>query len=120
MAVAVVSGVSAWRDGQREVALQMDRLSAEASVLSSLTSEAAAQGDRGRAFQAIRSISLMPDVAYARVETANGALLAETGSGARLLTDVKVDKGAKAPPIWSMLRSRTVEVTVRRTTDIPL
>ncbi len=111
MAVAVVSGVSAWRDGQREVALQMDRLSAEASVLSSLTSEAAAQGDRGRAFQAIRSISLMPDVAYARVETANGALLAETGSGARLLTDVKVDKGAKAPPIWSMLRSRTVEVT---------
>ena len=111
MAVAVVSGVQTWRDGQHEAALQVDRLSAEAAVLSSLTSEAAFQGDRGRAFQAIRSISLMPDVAYARVESANGALLAETGSGARLLTDVKVDKGAKAPPIWSMLRSRTVEVT---------
>ena len=48
----------------------MDRLSAEAAVLSSLTSEAAFQGDRGRAFQAIRSISLMPDVAYARFRLA--------------------------------------------------
>jgi EAL domain-containing protein (putative c-di-GMP-specific phosphodiesterase class I)/signal transduction histidine kinase/DNA-binding NarL/FixJ family response regulator/HPt (histidine-containing phosphotransfer) domain-containing protein len=111
MAVAVVSGISAWRDGQREAALQVDRLSAEAAVLSSVTSEAAFQGDRARAYEAIRSISLMPDVAYARVESANGALLAETGSGVRLLTDVKVAKGAKAPPIWSMLRSRTVEVT---------
>jgi EAL domain-containing protein (putative c-di-GMP-specific phosphodiesterase class I)/signal transduction histidine kinase/DNA-binding response OmpR family regulator len=111
MAVAVVSGVSAWRDGQREAALQMDRLSAEAAVLGSLTSEAAVQGDRVRAFEAIRSISLMPEVVYARVESANGALLAETGSGARLLTDVKVAKGAAAPSIWSMLRSRTVEVS---------
>ena len=41
IAVAVVTGVSAWRNGQRETALQVDRLSAEAAVLGSLTSEAA-------------------------------------------------------------------------------
>jgi EAL domain-containing protein (putative c-di-GMP-specific phosphodiesterase class I)/signal transduction histidine kinase/HPt (histidine-containing phosphotransfer) domain-containing protein len=111
LAVAVVSGVSAWRDGQREAALQVDRLSAEAAVLSSLTSQATFQGDRARAFESIRAIGLMPDVSYARVESANGALLAETGSGARLTTDLMFAKGAKAPSIWSMLRSRTVEVS---------
>jgi signal transduction histidine kinase/EAL domain-containing protein (putative c-di-GMP-specific phosphodiesterase class I) len=111
MAVAVVTCVSALRDGQREATLAIDRLSTEAAVLSSLTSEAAAQGDRTRAYQAIRSISLMPDVAYARVETEGGALLAETGSGTRLVTDAKVAKGATPPPLWAMLRSRTVEVS---------
>jgi len=111
MAVAVVTCVSALRDGQREAALAIDRLSTDAAVLSSLTSQAAAQGDRTRAYEAIRSISLMPDVAYARVETAGGALLAETGSGTRLVTDAKVAKGATPPPLWAMLRSRTVEVS---------
>jgi two-component system sensor histidine kinase BarA len=111
VAVAVVTGVSAWRDGQREAALQMDRLSAEAAVVSSLTSEAAFQGDRARADEAIRSISLLPDVAYARVETANGGLLAETGSGARLTSDIRVGGNSTAPSVWSMLRSRTVEVS---------
>jgi signal transduction histidine kinase/EAL domain-containing protein (putative c-di-GMP-specific phosphodiesterase class I)/CheY-like chemotaxis protein len=110
IAVAVVTGVSAWRDGQREAALQVDRLSAEAAVVSSLTSQAAFQHDRVRAFEAIRSISLMPDVAYARVETADGALLAETGSGVRLTTDIRLSRNA-APSLWSMLRSRTVEVS---------
>jgi signal transduction histidine kinase/EAL domain-containing protein (putative c-di-GMP-specific phosphodiesterase class I)/AmiR/NasT family two-component response regulator len=111
IAVAVVTGVSAWRNGQREAALQMDRLAAEAAVVSSLTSQAAFQGDRMQAYEAIRSISLMPDVAYARVETAGGALLAETGSGVRLTSDIRVGKNAAAPSLWSMLRSRTVEVS---------
>ncbi len=110
IAVALVSGVSAWRDGQHEAALQIDRLSAEAAVLSSLTSEATFQGDRSRAFESIRSISLMPDVAYARVESANGARLAETGSGARLTSDLTLARGA-APSVWSILHSRTVEVS---------
>jgi signal transduction histidine kinase/EAL domain-containing protein (putative c-di-GMP-specific phosphodiesterase class I)/CheY-like chemotaxis protein len=111
MAVAVVTCVSALRDGQRDAALQIDRLSSDAAVLSSLTSQAAAQGDRVHAFEAIRAIGLMPDVAYARIETANGALLAETGSGTRLVTDAKVAKGAAPPPLWAMLHSRTVEVS---------
>ncbi len=111
MAVAVVSGIWALHDRLREASLQVDRLAAEASMLSSVTSEAAFQGDRARAYQAIRLISLMPDVAYARLESANGALLAETGSAARPFANVKVAKGAAARTVWSMLRSHTVEVT---------
>jgi EAL domain-containing protein (putative c-di-GMP-specific phosphodiesterase class I)/signal transduction histidine kinase/CheY-like chemotaxis protein len=111
VAVVLVTGVSAWRDGQRDATLQIDRLNAEAAVVSSFVAEAAATGDRGRAYQAIRSISLMPDVVYARVETANGGLLAETGAGQHLTTDVALDKSKPSPSLLAVLQSSTVEVS---------
>ena len=111
VSVVLITGVSAWRNASRDAALEVDRLQAEAAVLSSLTSEAAASGDRAEAYQAIRSIELMPGVAYARVEAANGALLSETGSGVRLVTDATAAKDARAPSLFAILRSRTIEVS---------
>jgi signal transduction histidine kinase/EAL domain-containing protein (putative c-di-GMP-specific phosphodiesterase class I)/CheY-like chemotaxis protein len=111
LAVALVSVISTWRDGEREASLQADRLTSTAQVLSSLSSEAAASGDRAQAYAVIRSIGQMPDVAYARVERADGSLLAETGSGVRLVSDPAVSAGRPRASLWALIRSGTVEVS---------
>ncbi len=112
VAVALVAGVSAWRDGQRDAAMQIDRLRATATVMSSLSAEAATTGDRARGFEVIRSIARMPDVFYASIEQADGRVLVQTGSGARLTSDVSLQaEGHDRPSLASQLQSRTVEVS---------
>ena len=110
VSVTLVAAVSTWRDGQREAALQSQRLTAAAQVIASFSGEAAAAGDRARAFAAIRAIGRMPDVLYARIENDDGELIAETGAGARLTRDAAVS-GDGQVSLLSALRSRTVEVT---------
>ncbi len=110
IAVSLVSGVSAWRDGQRDATLQTERLRATAAVMGSLSAEATAVGDRAKAFGVLRSISLMPGVRYARIERADGALLAETGGGARLASDVILNVGTGNPGLLTQLQSRTSQV----------
>ncbi|MBS0412011.1 MAG: hybrid sensor histidine kinase/response regulator, partial [Proteobacteria bacterium] len=112
LAVALVAGISAARDGQRDTALAMGRLSDTAKVMASLSGEAAAAGDRARAYAVIRSIAHMPDVEYARIYGANGALLAETGSAQRLTRDVSGRAGDQGFSL-ALLRSRTAELHER-------
>ena len=110
LAVALVAGISAVRDGQRDTALAMDRLSDTAKVMASLSGEAAVAGDRVRAYAVIRSIAQMPDVEYARIYGPTGALLAETGSAQRLTRDVSGQAGAQGFSL-ALLRSRTAEMS---------
>ncbi|HTI67035.1 MAG TPA: EAL domain-containing protein [Caulobacteraceae bacterium] len=110
VAVSLVAGASAWREGGREARAESVRLSATATVIASLSAEAAAAGDRARAFQALRSIGALPGVLYARIERPDGSLLVETGQGARLKRDVQVTAGGKDAGVLSHLRSRTSEV----------
>ena len=111
LAVVLVCGVTTWRDTNRDAALQSQRLTSATAVLASLSSQAAVSGDRAQAFAAIRAVAMMPQVRYARIEAANGALLAETGAGARLSTDARVDDARVAPSLWALMASRTVQVT---------
>ncbi len=112
VAVALVAGVSAWRDGQRDAAMQIDRLRATATVMSSLSADAAATGDRTRGFEVIRSIARWPGVFYASIEQADGRVLVQTGSGARLTSDVALEaEGRERPSLASQLQSRTVQVS---------
>ncbi len=108
LAAAPIAGVSAWRDGAREVALETARLSAAARVVASLASTPAAHNDRMGAFTAIRSIAQMQDVVYGRIEGANGKLLVETGAGVRLRSDVRASGRAS---LWTELFSQTSEVS---------
>ncbi|HLK24567.1 MAG TPA: ATP-binding protein, partial [Caulobacteraceae bacterium] len=110
LAVALVAGATTWRDVNRDAALQSERLASQAAILASVTSAATQADDRPRAYLALRAIAKMPGVSYARVETASGALLAETGSGVRLSTDAQYAAG-KQPSLWSLMSSRTVEVS---------
>src|SRR5689334_8509642 len=96
VAVAIITGVSAWRNGSRDTALQADRMRSAAAVLASFSGEAAAANDVSGAYRALRSIRMMEDVTYARVEVQGGRLLAETGAGVRLSRDARVGGGQNA------------------------
>jgi hypothetical protein len=111
LAVALVAGVTTWRDAERDAGLQSQRLASATAVLASLSTEAALDGDRARAYRAIRAVALMPQVRYARVEAANGALLAETGAAARLSTDARITDVSQTPTLWALMGSRTVQAT---------
>jgi signal transduction histidine kinase/EAL domain-containing protein (putative c-di-GMP-specific phosphodiesterase class I)/CheY-like chemotaxis protein len=118
-AAALTTTVSIVRDSRRDAALQTQRMQATAAVLASSASEAVQRRDPAGAFAAIRAITLMPEVDYARVETLAGDLLAETGAGARLVSDLQVTaRGASGNPL-DHLRSRSIEVsaTVRSGRD---
>src|SRR5271154_6222134 len=93
VAVAPIAGVLAWRDGEREVALETARLDAAARVVASMASDATAHGDVQGAFHALRSIGQMQDIVYARIEAPVGKLLVEAGAGARLVNDVQAGTG---------------------------
>jgi len=81
-----------------------------AQVIGSLSSDAVRDGDRARTFSAIRSVSQMPGVSYARVQATDGTLLAETGAGARLMSDATVDRGDDLS-LWGALTTGSVQVT---------
>ena len=111
VAVALVAGVSAWRDGQNDVAVQIDRLRATAQVMSSLSAESTATGDRRRDYEVLRSIARMPGVFYARISAPDGRVFVQTGSGARLIGDATLSAdGHDRPGLFSQLQSRTLEV----------
>jgi EAL domain-containing protein (putative c-di-GMP-specific phosphodiesterase class I)/signal transduction histidine kinase/CheY-like chemotaxis protein len=109
VAVALVTGVLAWRDGDRETRAAVDRLSDIAKVTASMSEEAVQANDRQRAYAALRAIAVMPDVTYGRIERADGSLLAETGAGVRLSSDVSAQAGGGAS-LLSVIRSGTAEV----------
>ena len=109
VAVAVMTLVSAVRDGRREAALQLEQFRAAAAVLASTGAEATAEKSASKAYRSLRAINLLPGVSYARIETLDGRTLAETGSGARLSRDVQVG-GKDSASTASLLRSGTVEV----------
>ncbi len=110
LAVALVTGVSAWRDGAREAALETSRLQAVAAGLGSLAADAVTAEDRGRAFAVLRAVSRLPGVSYGRIESADGRVLAETGAGVRLVRDVQAGE-AHGASLWAQLGSRSSEVT---------
>ena len=109
VAVAVVTAVSALREGRREAARQMEQFRAAAAVLASTSAQATAERSASGAYASLRAIKLLPGVDYARVETADGRTLAETGWGARLARDVSVS-GQGGASTASLLASGTVEV----------
>jgi EAL domain-containing protein (putative c-di-GMP-specific phosphodiesterase class I)/signal transduction histidine kinase/CheY-like chemotaxis protein len=108
-AVTLVTGVLAWRDGDRETHAAFDRYSAIAKVTAAMSEEAAAAGDRQRAYAALRAIAAIPDITYARIERPDGGLIAETGAGVRLTSDLAATAGGHAS-VAALVGSRTAEV----------
>jgi len=117
VAVTPIAGVLAWRDGEREVALETARLNAAARVVASMASDATAHGDVQGAFHALRSIGQMQDIVYARIEAPVGKLLVETGAGARLVNDVQTGRGVDGSSILTRVFSQSSEISVPVTFD---
>jgi signal transduction histidine kinase/EAL domain-containing protein (putative c-di-GMP-specific phosphodiesterase class I)/CheY-like chemotaxis protein len=99
-----------WNDLRQQAALESLKMTQIAQVIGSLSSDAVRDGDRARTFSAIRSVSQMPNVSYARVQATDGTLLAETGAGARLMSDATVDGGSDLS-LWGALTTGSVQVT---------
>ena len=107
----VTAAVSTWIDLRRQATLETSRLTQTARVIGSLASEAVARGDRAESFVAIRSVSQMPGISYARLESDRFGLLAETGAGARLMTDATVAGSRDRLSIWSVLSTGSIQVS---------
>jgi signal transduction histidine kinase/CheY-like chemotaxis protein/HPt (histidine-containing phosphotransfer) domain-containing protein len=117
VAVTPIAGVLAWRDGEREIALETARLHAAAMVVASTVAKAAAAHEVNGAFEALRTISQMPDIEYGRIEAPVGVLLVETGAGVRLVNDVRTGRDAGPASIFTQLFSRSSEVSVPITSN---
>jgi signal transduction histidine kinase/EAL domain-containing protein (putative c-di-GMP-specific phosphodiesterase class I)/CheY-like chemotaxis protein len=106
----VTAVLSGWIDARRQTTLETDRLTQTARVIGSLAAEQVRRGERTGVFVAIRSISQMPNVTYARIAGVDGRLLAETGGGVRLGSDADLaDDGRNS--VWSVLNSGTLQVS---------
>jgi len=95
-------------EARRQADLEVERLTQAARVIGSLSADAVRAGDRRGAFEGVRSIRQMPDVTYARIETLDGAVLAETGGGLRLARDAQVREGERTS-LWAILTTDSLQ-----------
>ena len=98
-----------WTDAERQTVAETERLTRTAAVIGSLAAESVRAEDRVQAFAALRSISQMPEVTYGRIQMRDGRLLAETGGGVRLESDVATSEGGRVS-VWSVLNTGTIQV----------
>ncbi|HZW14918.1 MAG TPA: EAL domain-containing protein [Brevundimonas sp.] len=105
----ITATLMGWTDARRQTAAETERLTRTAMVIGSLAAESVRSEDRAGAFAALRAISQMPDVTYGRIQVGDGRLLAETGGGVRLASDVSLASGGGAS-VWSVLNTGTIEV----------
>ena len=107
VAIALVSFLTAWRDGADGAAAESARLGVSAAVVAAISGSATAAGDRARALDALTALTTMPGVLYARIERADGAPLAESGGGVRPKRDVQATSAGLA----ARLTDRAVEAS---------
>ena len=111
LAAVLTTGMSAWRDAQEATHLETAELQSTARIIAAFAADAVAAGERTEAFAALRSIAQMDDVTYARIDTADGELLVETGAGARLVSDAQIDGEGGGLSFIDLFRSHSIEVT---------
>jgi predicted signal transduction protein with EAL and GGDEF domain len=109
-AVVLISAASLWQEALRHTESKLEYLSATAAAFASATSKAAADEDSQAALAAMRGVARAPHLRYARVETPDGRLLAEIGSGVSLDSDAKVGASARAT-VLEALRSGSIIVS---------
>jgi len=107
----VTSAVSTWTDLRRQASLETNRLTQTANVIGSVAADSVATRDPGGAFRALRAMNQMPDISYARITTPDGRLLAETGAGARLLSDASVEGETGALSLWTVLTTGSIQAS---------
>ncbi len=106
-----VAGLFISREVTRQAQARWVTVTAVADLLASEAADAARSDDHVAAFAVLRAVTRTPGVSYARIEDAHGAVLAETGLGARLHSDTMLDAEAATPDLRSLVLSRTVAVT---------
>lgn len=106
-AVLVIAAAALEREARRHTEAKLQYLSATGHVFASAVSRAVADDDEARAFRALRGVSRLPDVLYARVTNSGGDALAQIGAGVTLSTDIELETG-QTVAWFEALRSRTI------------
>ena len=109
LAVALITGMSTWRYASGAAELESHRLEYAAVTLAAFGADAVQARDQQGAFAALRAIAQIDDVQYARLETLDGRVLAETGSGARLSNDA-LEGGSNLMSMGQLFGARSIEV----------
>ncbi|MEM1049208.1 MAG: ATP-binding protein [Pseudomonadota bacterium] len=107
--VTGVTIASVLREADRSARAMTGELQATAGVFATALSRAAADRDRAAIFQVLKAIGRVPGLSYARVTDPSGRLLAEIGSGVRLVGTG--DQTASANLI-AVLRGQAAEIEV--------
>ena len=105
-----VAGLFVVQETARHAQARWSQMKTAADVLASAATDSALQNDPSRAFAAIRAVTRVPGIIYARVEAADGSVLAETGTGARLRNDVRLNANTPNPSVLALVMTRSIEV----------
>jgi len=111
-ATVTLGAMSMWRQVSLYAETKTGSLLATAQVFASATARAVADNDRSAALDSMRAVGRIPDLSFARVETANGAVLASIGTAIQLDGDLQVESGLSRASPLDVLRSRTIQVSV--------
>ncbi|MGA9659611.1 MAG: CHASE sensor domain-containing protein, partial [Asticcacaulis sp.] len=110
LSVLPVAGLFTVRETDRQAQARWSVMKTAADVLASSAEDAVISQDRNRAFTALRAVTRTPGITYARIEDADGGLLAEMGGGARLKSDVVLDADKGDPSLRALIMTRTLQV----------
>ena len=113
MAASLVISIGAvWQEAQRHTQGKITYLEATASVFAAASSEAVAESNARDALMTLRGIGRSPDIVYARINRADGAVLAEIGSGVTLDSDARFDGDTSANgSLLDALKSHSIQVS---------
>ena len=103
--------LSVWQATTTYLLDKREGLLTTANVIAGTASRAVAADDTALIRDSLRPIARLPSVAYARIEDSNGRMLAEVGGVARLTSELALDSAEKNP-LYGLLRTRTIQVTV--------
>jgi len=112
MAVALITGISTWRDARDAEWREQERLTAAAGMLAAFAADSVSENDAAEALAALRTVARMEGVVHARVTAADGQALAEIGERASEPSGDRADGSALA-----RLRPRTLEASYPVTRD---
>lgn len=108
LALLVGGLLSAWGNAQGFLQAKREILIATAQVFSAAVSGAVASEDAKAVTQALRAVARVPGLMHVEVLRDNGQVLAEIGSGARLIRDLSLDEDVPNP--IALLATRTLRL----------
>jgi len=111
VAVAIGTAFALTQETRSYVEAKSESFIATAQVFAAAVADAAAAGDEQAALRAMRAIASMNGMVMARIETADGSVLASIGLASSLDRDARLSL-TERPSAWTILASGTIETTV--------
>ena len=106
-----VAGLFIADEAARQAQARWANMTTVAGILASDAVDPAQNGNPHQAFTALRAVTRIPGISYARIDLPGGRLLAEMGAGARLRSDVTLRADVPHVNIGALAFSHTIRVT---------